>query len=107
MIKKVVICMFLTFMSCQAFSQQDPDTAQIKRKLRISLPDTNRVRLLLTMGKVYFDNSSNSLERVDTAGHYAQQAIKLSKSLHYQPGLARGLLLQSNVYRKRGNTRIA
>lgn len=107
MIKKVVICIFLTFISCQTFSQEDPDTALIKRKLQVSLADTNRVRLLLTMGKVYFENSSNSLERVDTASNYTQQVIKLSKFLHYQPGLASGLLLQSNVYRKRGNTRMA
>lgn len=107
MFKKVVICIFLTFISCKAFSLEGPDTGLIKRKLQISLADTNRVRLLLTMGKVYFENSSNSLERVDTADHYAQKVIILSKALHHQPGLASGLLLQGNVYRKRKNTRVA
>ena len=47
MFKKVVICIFLTLISCHASSQEDPDTGLIKRKLQISIADTNRVRLLL------------------------------------------------------------
>ena len=107
MIKCCFVCVILFVLSFQVSAQDDPDTAMIKRDLRKSLPDTNRVQLLLSMSRVYFDNSSSSLTRVDTAGTYAASAIKLSRSLKYQAGLATGLVLQSNVYRKRGEAKLA
>lgn len=107
MIKSALLCVIFLLITCQAFSQEDADTSLLKLKLEKSRPDTNRVQLLLSMSRVYFDNSSNSLTRVDTAGKYAQKAIKLSQHLRYTNGLATSLLLQSNVYRKRGQLQLA
>jgi len=107
MLKNAFLCSLLLIFSYQAKSQEDPDTSALKRDLKKSRPDTGRVQLLLNMSRVYFDNSSNSLTRVDTAGSYARQALKLSRGINYRAGLATALLLQSNVYRKRGEARLA
>jgi two-component sensor histidine kinase len=107
MIKCCWLSILLFILTQQVLAQDDPDTSLIKRKLERSRPDTNRVQLLLSMSRVYFDNSSNSITRVDTASTYAQNAIRLSRSLKYDAGLATGLVLQSNVYRKKGKAKLA
>ncbi len=58
----------------------------VQALLRKSLPDTNRVNLLLLAGQYFIDNANGLRTKLDRAALYAKQAQLLSAELHYAPG---------------------
>ncbi len=65
-----------------AFSQHTAITDSLKEKLALSQPDTNRVKLLVSLSQYY--HRANT----DTSMKYAQDGLQLAEQLKFNRGKA-------------------
>ena len=74
----------------------------VRTLLRQGKPDTNRVNWLLLLGEDFFNKDLRPGD-LDSAGRYCQEALALSRSLHFKTGQIRSGYLSGILASQRGN----
>ncbi|MDR6943879.1 tetratricopeptide repeat-containing sensor histidine kinase [Mucilaginibacter pocheonensis] len=75
----------------------------IREKLNISKPDTARVNLLIELGKYYLNKPGELTNDLDSALLFNRQARGLGSSLMYNAGIGECIILESRIYREKGD----
>ena len=81
-------------------------TDSLRNLLHSSLPDTNRVKLLLALGRVYIFKPGEQKVDLDTAIIVAQQAFRLSHQIAYERGKGLSYLVVGQAQREKGNKKL-
>ncbi|MFD1602567.1 histidine kinase dimerization/phosphoacceptor domain -containing protein [Flavobacterium artemisiae] len=93
---------FLFILHTQVFAQFKKDPAAINRKIAVSENDTQKVELLLTLGKCYLNKDGEFKNDLDNAVLANKQAKVLSDQLNYKLGIGKSILLSAQITREKG-----
>jgi tetratricopeptide (TPR) repeat protein len=97
--KQLFATIILLFCSHFAISQDNiqDNINEIKEKLANAKEDTTKVLMSLQLCDYYLFSD------LDSAHHFAQQALELSEELEFKRGVARSLTRMGNVFKSTGN----
>lgn len=87
-----------------AWAQAAPVADSLRRQLALSAPDTNRVLLLLALGRHYILRPGERTSDLDTALTLVRQASRLSLALAYRRGQGLSYLAAGQATREKGNS---
>jgi len=86
-----------------ASAQTARSLATLQQKLQESKPDTAKANLLIDMGRYYLNKPGETANDLDSALLLNRQARHLSLALKYNTGIGKSILLESQIYREKGN----
>jgi two-component sensor histidine kinase len=97
--KRFFFLTMVTFLTLSAHAQLSKGRADsLRSALKVSKPDTNRVRLRLSLVEWYqYNPYDRSPQNIDTALFHARQAETLSRALGYRKLVGETLLAKSEV----------
>ncbi|QHV99385.1 tetratricopeptide repeat-containing sensor histidine kinase [Spirosoma endbachense] len=103
--KKLILILAITIVSAyQGYAQSiSPKIDSLRKLLKVSRADTNRVKLLLSISRLYSDLEYSDAGKPDSTLRFSRQAYALSRSLKYARGWARSYITVANGYRQKGN----
>ncbi|WP_461044073.1 hypothetical protein, partial [Spirosoma harenae] len=101
---QIIVLSLLLVSSQLSFSQSIwTDQSKMLSQLRKSKADTGRVHVLLKLGnyymlrEYYLYKTGRPQSQLDSAALFAEQALQLSRSLHYENGKNEAILLRADV----------
>lgn len=98
----IILLLFIIHCYCYAQDITLKEAEQAKLLLKTSKQDTNRVTLLLKVGRFSIEKPGKNKTDLDSAFSYIQEAERLSKKLSFQKGIAYAYLLYAMAYREKG-----
>ena len=96
----LLVCLLLV---PRVWAQPQTRSDSLRRELARSIPDTNRVRLLLNLGRYYVQRPGERPADLDSALLLAGQAQRLSSSLTDARGQGLSYLVSGQTEREKGN----
>lgn len=88
-----IFYIFLIVLPIASQAQSDNSLEQLQRRLRETAPDTNRLQLLLKLGKHYLFRQGSEKSDVDSAFLYLHEAKTLCETLHLKEDLSKTMIL--------------
>jgi tetratricopeptide (TPR) repeat protein len=99
----ILIFVSIIFFVANTCAQSGSPLRTIQEKLRISVQDTVKADLLIEMGRYYVNKPGELAKDMDSALLFNGQARRLSSALSYNAGIDKSILLESHIYREKGN----
>ncbi|MCC8407856.1 hypothetical protein LJ707_02875 [Mucilaginibacter sp. UR6-1] len=84
-------------------AQSVPHLKTLRQKLAENKADTVKADLLLELGRYYLNKPGELTSDMDSAFLFNKQARQLSTTLKYTAGISQSMVLESQVYREKGD----